>query len=445
LAISFSMIPLYSSRMGTTGLLTVRLRRADDDEFIRDVAQESFARWSHSPRNSIMAMVHERTARTIVAEKDGERRGFAIVTFETLPRSFGPWSRPAVAHLDAIAVRKNARRLGIGQVLLAGAETIAREGNAVCAMPCACRCIRRAAIARLSCSSARTAIKSRSKFPNFIGAAKPLWPWPNCSWNESKRVGAIHQSPLHEEGRPAKVRKSVAYAVHAHRAGGAIVVAVARNLALSRKANAALAQGRAGHGVINDSIAVVIDAIAGFWGSLTPVGANAIGCTDLTHRTRNHRTACRRIGTALTIHTRAAIRTQRRPCRRFIDETIAIIVHAIASFWCGLAWVDANTIGCTNLTHRTRNHRTTWRRRAKTLTHEALAAVGTQRRTRGRFIDITIAIVIDTIADFLRRHATWHAHAIRRTHLASRTRSHRPAWHRIANAYTHGALATIRT
>ena len=118
--------------MGTTGLLTVRLRRADDDEFIRDVAQESFARWSHSPRNSIMAMVHERTARTIVAEKEGERLGFAIVTFETLPRSFGPWSRPAVAHLDAIAVRKNARRLGIGQVVLASAETLAREGNAVC-------------------------------------------------------------------------------------------------------------------------------------------------------------------------------------------------------------------------------------------------------------------------------------------------------------------------
>lgn len=126
------MISLYSSHMGTTGLLTVRLRRADDDDFIRDVAQESFARWSHSPRQSIMAMVHERTARTLVAEKDGERLGFAIVTFEALPRPFGPWSRPVVAHLDAIAVRKNARRMGIGQVVLAGAETIARECNAIC-------------------------------------------------------------------------------------------------------------------------------------------------------------------------------------------------------------------------------------------------------------------------------------------------------------------------
>lgn len=118
--------------MGTTGLLTVRLRRSDDDDFIRDTAQESFARWSHAPRQSIMAMVHGRTARTIVAEKDGERLGFAIITFEALTRPFGPWSHPVVAHLDAIAVRKNSRRGGIGQVLLAGAETIASESSAVC-------------------------------------------------------------------------------------------------------------------------------------------------------------------------------------------------------------------------------------------------------------------------------------------------------------------------
>lgn len=126
------MHPLYNGRMRATGLLTVRLRRPDDDDFIRDVAQESFARWSHAPRQSIMAMVHERTARTLVAEKDGKRLGFAIITFETLTRPFGPWSRPAVAHLDAIAVRKDARRTGIGQVLLAGAEAVARECNAVC-------------------------------------------------------------------------------------------------------------------------------------------------------------------------------------------------------------------------------------------------------------------------------------------------------------------------
>lgn len=118
--------------MGTTGLLTVRMHRPEDDDFIRDVAQESFARWSHAPKQSITAMIHGRSARTVVAEKDGERLGFAIVTFEALPRSFGPWTHPVVAHLDAIAVRKNARRTGIGQVVLAGAETIAREAGAVC-------------------------------------------------------------------------------------------------------------------------------------------------------------------------------------------------------------------------------------------------------------------------------------------------------------------------
>jgi ribosomal protein S18 acetylase RimI-like enzyme len=131
-AISSAMFSLYSGNMGTTGLLTVRLHRSDDDEFIRDVAHESFARWAHAPRQSIMAMVHGRTARTIVAEKDGERLGFAIVSLDALNRAFGPWTHPVVAHLDAIAVRKDARKMGVGQVILAGAETIAREANAVC-------------------------------------------------------------------------------------------------------------------------------------------------------------------------------------------------------------------------------------------------------------------------------------------------------------------------
>lgn len=118
--------------MGSMGLLTIRLRQGSDDDFIRDIAQESFSKWSHAPRQSIMAMIHGRTARTVVAEKDGERLGFAIITFEALPRTFGPWSHPVVAHLDAIAVKKTARRMGIGQVVLAGAETVAKEIGAVC-------------------------------------------------------------------------------------------------------------------------------------------------------------------------------------------------------------------------------------------------------------------------------------------------------------------------
>jgi|GEM_PF-5901917 len=118
--------------MGTTGLLTVRLRRSDDDDFIRDVAQESFARWSHTPRQSIMAMLHARSAQAVVAEKNDKRLGFAIVTFEAFARSFGPWPHPVIAHLDAIAVQKDARRMGIGHVVLASAETLAHEYGAVC-------------------------------------------------------------------------------------------------------------------------------------------------------------------------------------------------------------------------------------------------------------------------------------------------------------------------
>jgi ribosomal protein S18 acetylase RimI-like enzyme len=118
--------------MRTTGLLTVRPRRSDDDDFIRALAQSAFARWSQAPGQSIMGMMDQRSARTLVAEKDGTKLGFSVVSFEILGRPFGPWARPAVAHLDAIAVEKSARGAGIGQVLLAGTETISRESGAVC-------------------------------------------------------------------------------------------------------------------------------------------------------------------------------------------------------------------------------------------------------------------------------------------------------------------------
>ncbi len=156
--------------MGTTGLLTVRHRRQDDDDFIRDVAQESFARWSHAPKQSITAMIHGRLSRTIVAEKDGERLGFAIVAFEALPRPYGPWSHPVLAHLDAIAVRKNARRMGIGQVLLASAETLANEANAIC-MTLNTACSNRAGLALFRSYG----YQATREIPEFYRGGQSAW------------------------------------------------------------------------------------------------------------------------------------------------------------------------------------------------------------------------------------------------------------------------------
>lgn len=118
--------------MRTTGLVVIRARKSDDDDFIRRLAKTSFARWSQAPGQSIVTMMQSRSAHTVVAEKDGAKLGFAIVSLESLGRPFGPWQRPSVAHLDAIAVERHARGSGIGQVLLAGAEAIAREFGAVC-------------------------------------------------------------------------------------------------------------------------------------------------------------------------------------------------------------------------------------------------------------------------------------------------------------------------
>lgn len=57
--------------------------------------------------------------------------GFVIVALESLGRNFGPFSRPSVAHLDAIAVRPNMSSKGLGHRLLSHAETMARAGGAV--------------------------------------------------------------------------------------------------------------------------------------------------------------------------------------------------------------------------------------------------------------------------------------------------------------------------
>lgn len=76
-------------------------------------------------------MMQARAARTLVAEANGRLAGFAIVSFEELRRPFGPWARPVVASLDAIAVHEDAQGNGVGAALLAEAEQVARAQQAV--------------------------------------------------------------------------------------------------------------------------------------------------------------------------------------------------------------------------------------------------------------------------------------------------------------------------
>lgn len=122
----------YNRCMQTTGLLTLRPRRPDDDKFIRTIAHVSFVRYSHAPDRSIMAMLREPSAKALVAEVDGVLLGFAVVSFQSIGRAFGPWEQPSVASLDAMAVRPDAQGRGVGRALLGSAEDMARKQGAVC-------------------------------------------------------------------------------------------------------------------------------------------------------------------------------------------------------------------------------------------------------------------------------------------------------------------------
>jgi ribosomal protein S18 acetylase RimI-like enzyme len=116
---------------GRTAALTVRPKRTSDDEFILALSERVFAVYSTVPSASMSAMLTQRGAEVAIAEVGRTKIGFVVVSFERLRRDFGPWTRPVIARLDAIAVRPDAQGRGVGRVLLAHVEEIARAADAV--------------------------------------------------------------------------------------------------------------------------------------------------------------------------------------------------------------------------------------------------------------------------------------------------------------------------
>ncbi len=90
-----------------------------------------FASYSHDPLAALRSMLGERDVLVLVAERGPSRVGFAIVGFEALPRDFGPWTRPTVARLNAIAVTPGMQGRGVGRRLLASVEAAARRRGSV--------------------------------------------------------------------------------------------------------------------------------------------------------------------------------------------------------------------------------------------------------------------------------------------------------------------------
>jgi len=117
--------------MKRASVVTVRPRSSADDDAIVALSRPSFGKYSPAPERSVWNMMQSRGARTLVAEAGGRVLGFAIVSFEALARPFGPWARPVIASLDAIAVHEKAQGAGIGMALLGGVESVARAEGAV--------------------------------------------------------------------------------------------------------------------------------------------------------------------------------------------------------------------------------------------------------------------------------------------------------------------------
>jgi ribosomal protein S18 acetylase RimI-like enzyme len=120
-------------RKSTAGV-TLRPRTAADDRFILKLSERLFTRYSSDPVSTTGGMLDEPGAAVVVAEHNRTRAGFAIVGFFRSPKDVGPWQKPTIARLNAIAVRPEVQGLGIGRLLVARAEDIALSERAVSLM-----------------------------------------------------------------------------------------------------------------------------------------------------------------------------------------------------------------------------------------------------------------------------------------------------------------------
>jgi ribosomal protein S18 acetylase RimI-like enzyme len=110
---------------------TIRPARLDDEDFLVALSARVFRSYAHDAARAMRRMIRNRRSEIAVAEHGETRIGFVVVSVQALGRDYGPLKRPSVAHLDAIAVRPNMSSQGIGQRLLAYAESAARSRGAV--------------------------------------------------------------------------------------------------------------------------------------------------------------------------------------------------------------------------------------------------------------------------------------------------------------------------
>jgi ribosomal protein S18 acetylase RimI-like enzyme len=112
--------------------VTIRPTRTGDEPFVIALGERAFAIYSADSRGTMRAMLSDETAEAAIAEIDGAQVGFVVVSVDR-HHAFGPWARPTIVRVDAIAVHPDWQERGVGAHLMQWVDTFA-EARGACAI-----------------------------------------------------------------------------------------------------------------------------------------------------------------------------------------------------------------------------------------------------------------------------------------------------------------------
>jgi ribosomal protein S18 acetylase RimI-like enzyme len=96
-----------------TAEVTIRPTRAGDEPFVVALGERAFAIYSFDARTTMRSILSDDAAHAAIAEIDGARVGFVVARLER-HKAFGPWQRPSIVRVDAIAVHPDWQKRGVG-------------------------------------------------------------------------------------------------------------------------------------------------------------------------------------------------------------------------------------------------------------------------------------------------------------------------------------------
>lgn len=112
-----------------TAEVTIRPTRAGDEPFVVALGERAFAIYSFDARSTMRSILSDEMAHAAIAEIDGARVGFVIARVERY-RPFGPWQRPSIVRVDAIAVHPDWQKRGVGARLMGWVDDLAAARRA---------------------------------------------------------------------------------------------------------------------------------------------------------------------------------------------------------------------------------------------------------------------------------------------------------------------------